>query len=102
MCVLVVLFFNVTATTAIYPNCHTLSLHDARPVSAPPGRRPAGGWIWGSRREGVSPGGSRVFVLLSSRPEPAGRRAGTQGHGQTRETSRFSRDRKSTRLNSSH
>src|SRR3546814_15554899 len=27
-------FFNVTATTEIYTYCHTLSLHDALPISA--------------------------------------------------------------------
>src|SRR3546814_14654100 len=25
--------FNATSTTEIYTNCHTLSLHDARPIS---------------------------------------------------------------------
>src|SRR6266581_6699965 len=54
-------FFNDTATTEIY----TLSLHDALPISPPPG------WSCPS----------------SQRPSPAGSRR---------------RDRKSTRLNSSH
>src|SRR3546814_18493472 len=27
------IFFNDTATTDIYTDCHTLSLHDARPIS---------------------------------------------------------------------
>src|SRR3546814_20927077 len=39
-CVLRVLcFFNYTATTEIYTYCHTLSLHDALPIS--PGTNPA-------------------------------------------------------------
>src|SRR3546814_12354233 len=46
------LFFNDTATTEIYTYGHTLSLHDALPISLPPMRRAdratppsgAGGW----------------------------------------------------------
>src|SRR5947208_16874212 len=68
-------FFNDTATTEIY----TLSLHDALPISpaapAPPDLAPVGG----HRPAGPRPGGGR-------RPP-----AGVGG-----------RDRKSTRLNSSH
>src|SRR5215211_8854173 len=62
-------FFNDTATTEIY----TLSLHDALPISPPPG----------SRRSAPAPGRGRSW-------RPRGR------------PGRRRRDRKSTRLNSSH
>src|SRR3712207_7187508 len=71
-------FFNDTATTEIY----TLSLHDALPIS--PGT--VGRGLSGSKRPGVSFRlrlAWRGFVL--PRPQPA-----------------LTRDRKSTRLNSSH
>src|SRR3712207_8316421 len=80
-------FFNDTATTEIY----TLSLHDALPISQPAGRRLAPGALRGQiamAGEATSPEG-RVRCRTSSRsrwltpPKPA-------------------RDRKSTRLNSSH
>src|SRR3712207_7279091 len=84
-----VFFFNDTATTEIY----TLSLHDALPISLPPGRGPDQSPLisravsHGSRH--VS--GSRVFSVPRSRHLAA---AGTP-HFQHL-------DRKSTRLNSSH
>src|SRR3712207_7062647 len=70
---MIIFFFNDTATTEIY----TLSLHDALPI-CPPGRPPrrASG---GSRRSAWRPGSAW------RRRQPGGRR-----------------DRKSTRLNSSH
>src|SRR3712207_7999743 len=82
-------FFNDTATTEIY----TLSLHDALPISdlpaALPDARPRGGRR--GRRDGqggdVRPAAGRV-----ERRAEQGRR---QGRGRRR-------DRKSTRLNSSH
>src|SRR5256885_10735629 len=71
-------FFNDTATTEIY----TLSLHDALPISDAHGQRS------GRRaRHRPRPAGSAA----DSRRAPAARRAG-----------RPDRDRKSTRLNSSH
>src|SRR2546430_11218030 len=78
-------FFNDTATTEIY----TLSLHDALPICA---RR-----AQGQRR---SRGGT---------PQPDGqrpgrrvRRGGGRGAGSDRQHQVAPRDRKSTRLNSSH
>src|SRR3546814_13462618 len=79
-------FFNDTATTEIYTYRHTLSLHDALPISIPDGTFPGAGCVAGQglhgrpqRQPGVSENGAQ---LQSER-----------GHGG---------DRKSTRLNSSH
>src|SRR5690349_23749264 len=75
--------FKGTATTEIY----TLSLHDALPISADPPRH--------SRRRLRSPGQTGRAKPRSSRrtpPRPVYRPARIQ----------FPRDRKSTRLNSSH
>src|SRR2546429_4942363 len=73
-------FFNDTATTEIY----TLSLHDALPISAPEGLPPAGPLQ--PRRAGTAgPGCQPRGALLD----------GGVVH-------RVVRDRKSTRLNSSH
>src|SRR2546430_13495591 len=69
-------FFNDTATTEIY----TLSLHDALPIS-----RRAGG---------------RRYVR--ARRRRADRRRATSDCPRTRSPGRRQRDRKSTRLNSSH
>src|SRR5205085_11243789 len=89
------LFFTAPPTTDIY----TLSLHDALPICLPPrggDRRPVGAGAWcavvGPRardRAGRGAGGAP----RAAHPRPAGRRRG-QGHA--------GRDRKSTRLNSSH
>src|SRR2546422_3874196 len=69
-------FFNDTATTEIY----TLSLHDALPISTGPRRR--------------APGRARP---------PRWRRGGGPWRSARRRTARgHGRDRKSTRLNSSH
>src|SRR2546427_6601788 len=74
-------FFNDTATTEIY----TLSLHDALPIS---------------RRRAGRPGGP---PRLRPGAPPAGGRSGTPRHGSGRRRGRRAgRDRKSTRLNSSH
>src|SRR3712207_8828771 len=70
-------FFNDTATTEIY----TLSLHDALP-------------IWGSRADGA---GTVHGQVGASDRRGAGNRAGDRGASGAR-----GRDRKSTRLNSSH
>src|SRR3712207_9491338 len=82
-----VFFFNDTATTEIY----TLSLHDALPISR--NRPRCGPWRGGARRRRVSGGPAPVRQrpirhAAPARPEAAG--------------SRSPRDRKSTRLNSSH
>src|SRR2546427_2449534 len=79
-------FFNDTATTEIY----TLSLHDALPISwAPAGPGPQPGRAQGrTGRQGAR------------RLPGAGRVEGGVGHGGP--CTRCQRDRKSTRLNSSH
>src|SRR3712207_8700011 len=79
-------FFNDTATTEIY----TLSLHDALPIFK--GRVPLEAGRHQHRRE-LRKGGLRA--LLQHHPWILGLRYGAQGR-------RCGRDRKSTRLNSSH
>src|SRR3712207_8249092 len=76
-------FFNDTATTEIY----TLSLHDALPICRPAGRQRAPARRSGRRRPGSS----------AARPpgHPDRRRAPSR-------RAAAARDRKSTRLNSSH
>src|SRR3989442_11444709 len=79
-------FFNDTATTEIY----TLSLHDALPISArAPGRSVSCERRWQSRR-------GRTRRVRRGRLRAPGSLA-----GRPRRTRRV-RDRKSTRLNSSH
>src|SRR3712207_8136243 len=88
MYICVYFFFNDTATTEIY----TLSLHDALPIYQ---RRPAAALADGARprggrcRRGGRAGGER----------PGARRSGGL---RVRAVLRPLRDRKSTRLNSSH
>src|SRR5256885_3689179 len=77
-------FFNDTATTEIY----TLSLHDALPIWAP--RAPAT-----SRTSSTSPPSCSTRESRCSPPSAASRRTGGS-------RPRTARDRKSTRLNSSH
>src|SRR3712207_6977592 len=79
---LVFFFFNDTATTEIY----TLSLHDALPICRAGRHRPRG-----RRRGSRAPGGT-----------PRGRRSCGGGRGGRRAPWSCARDRKSTRLNSSH
>src|SRR3712207_9375187 len=74
-------FFNDTATTEIY----TLSLHDALPIS---------------RLQ--FPSGATIFVTEANAPcRQPGRRI-ADAHGDPRLEFAFPKDRKSTRLNSSH
>src|SRR3546814_17369306 len=81
--VVVCVFFNDTATTGIYTYSHTLSLHDALPIYAPPDRLV----------EDVVGGGER------SRP----RRRGPERPPRVPQRGKEgAADRKSTRLNSSH
>src|SRR2546421_3604057 len=81
LCSVFFFFFNDTATTEIY----TLSLHDALPIFAglERGVRPIGLWSMSMTRS------------ICSRPSMR-----SQGAASTRAP--FRRDRKSTRLNSSH
>src|SRR3546814_16380277 len=81
MCV--VFFFNDSATTEIYTYLHTLSLHDALPISA--WRRP-----WNARSRPATAAAQR---RLRAWPWQ------TTGHSPR---DPVSADRKSTRLNSSH
>src|SRR3712207_7336023 len=78
--VLDIFFFNDTATTEIY----TLSLHDALPICLHRG----------------GPDGRHVRRGARRPPTAARRRAGR--HGLVQRGQRRNRDRKSTRLNSSH
>src|SRR2546426_3039933 len=75
-CIRFFFFFNDTATTEIY----TLSLHDALPICTPYGRSPVRTGARRSRSRAAVRGAARF-----GRSHPAARR-----------------DRKSTRLNSSH
>src|SRR2546430_14000710 len=77
-------FFNDTATTEIY----TLSLHDALPIS-PNGRRTAAaaGWSWKMTLRLGDVQRDHLRHALAQHPRAAGA---------------VGRDRKSTRLNSSH
>src|SRR3712207_7787018 len=77
-CSLIFFFFKDPATTEIY----TLSLHDALPICAGRRRRPGG-----------------VLVPAAAGPPAAG---GGQRDGVRRPGAAGGRDRKSTRLNSSH
>src|SRR2546427_1482683 len=74
-------FFNDTATTEIY----TLSLHDALPISRPRASR-------GPRPSGPGCGTARSPTPVNAAPRAAA----------PRRWGRETRDRKSTRLNSSH
>src|SRR5438132_3392721 len=81
---LIFIFFNDTATTEIY----TLSLHDALPISGAAARRPV-----------------RSVGRLSSRARPpvgAAREHDSRARARLAHPRLRRRDRKSTRLNSSH
>src|SRR3546814_17078423 len=90
-------FFKVTATTEIYTNVHTLSRHDALPISRLQidDRKAAVRGVATQHRlvvPGRQPGGLELQIILV-RPEPGD---GVIGRFVADE------DRKSTRLNSSH
>src|SRR3712207_6940406 len=82
---LLLFFFNDTATTEIY----TLSLHDALPIFIPTASD--------RDRSGLSPSGPSLFHNGDRR-----RRERTEAHRSTAKAVGIIRDRKSTRLNSSH
>src|SRR3712207_7009622 len=86
MIFLLFFFFNDTATTEIY----TLSLHDALPIYHRRERAAVGGAHLGDRRQAPRAGG------------PLERRRHQVGLVRDREAAAEDRDRKSTRLNSSH
>src|SRR3712207_9434064 len=88
MCMRIIFFFNDTATTEIY----TLSLHDALPISAAHQRRPGDRWPRALRADHEG--------RLRRGEEGAGRRPDDEGRLRDHRTG--PRDRKSTRLNSSH
>src|SRR3546814_21109090 len=79
----IVLFLNDTATTEIYTYCHTLSLHDALP-------------IWSSRRVWSATLWTLSGSTLRNPCQPRRKPVTSQPR------SSAERDRKSTRLNSSH
>src|SRR3712207_7797630 len=80
-------FFNDTATTEIY----TLSLHDALPISMPTAQNPLT-----PSDGGAVPG---LIVARSGRRERPSRRRPVMRRSPS---TPYARDRKSTRLNSSH
>src|SRR3712207_8823170 len=82
-----IVVFNDTATTEIY----TLSLHDALPISS---TMPLAGAFSASGRSGNTAGFATGAVMSVAAPREAGPRR--------RRTWLLRRDRKSTRLNSSH
>src|SRR3712207_8478827 len=86
----VVFFFNDTATAEFY----TLSLHDALPICrrSPRPRESCSAWSRRRDRRAAAPGQRRLRA----------RRAARRGGGGARRRPRGGRDRKSTRLNSSH
>src|SRR3546814_20201670 len=87
-------FFNDTATTEIYTYGHTLSLHDALPISATSPTGPVGcSTTSGTRWVACS-------TTSPTRSEPTG--AERTGEEIEDEADRIEEDRKSTRLNSSH
>src|SRR3546814_15128372 len=101
---IVYFFFNATATTEIYTYCHTLSLHDALPISGISGKR---GRQRGNRLAHDSPPDTPAD---HTGPEP-GRSPAHQRTSQSAARPEAERsihhtpntaDRKSTRLNSSH
>src|SRR3712207_7781063 len=89
-----IFFFNDTATTEIY----TLSLHDALPIS----QRAARPAVHPALPRHLRPGGAghRPTAGRGDPPAAPGRRPHQPPHG--RSTVGRRRDRKSTRLNSSH
>src|SRR3546814_20351726 len=90
-CLFLFCFFNETATTEIYTNGHTLPLHDALPISER--RHPRASLLRPRDDEGAE---ARDGALR--RPaDPDAQRARDD-----RRASMGERDRKSTRLNSSH
>src|SRR3712207_7414073 len=84
-------FFNDTATTEIY----TLSLHDALPISWIPSRESSL-----ARAQKKSPDGAGLDVMVVV--VRSGCRLGVGGAGIGVKIDRGKKDRKSTRLNSSH
>src|SRR2546427_7567327 len=88
-------FFNDTATTEIY----TLSLHDALPISAPDGV--SGHGRAGAHGRALQPGGGALQPLLD-RARPGGSQGDRALGAHRAHPAHPERDRKSTRLNSSH
>src|SRR3546814_12781774 len=88
-------FFNDTATTEIYTYLHTLSLHDALPIS-PGGEVHIG---WDVMRED---GQVRLRMKWVERGGPPVTPPTRRGFGTRMIERGLAADRKSTRLNSSH
>src|SRR3546814_12672627 len=97
-CILLFFFFNDHATTEKHPYLHTLSLHDALPISPDrrKDRRPTGQAPQRPSRSPLSHEAKvdRLAAAAWAEHEAKGRAVG--------ETIHLRLDRKSTRLNSSH
>src|SRR3546814_16415496 len=87
-------FFNDTATTEIYTYGHSLSLHDALPISRAVARAFFRAALVADRRARLCAGGRLV--------QPLRRLVAAAGLGAGDRRSADGGDRKSTRLNSSH
>src|SRR3546814_7173466 len=105
-----VFFFNDTASPEIYTYGHTLSLHDALPISVARSQAAACGQfaaVAGAGARARRQAARRAAALRTGRSaecEGAGRRDGARGGLSARYLAGAygRRDRKSTRLNSSH
>src|SRR5690606_41296489 len=94
-CLFCLLFLNAASPTEFSP----LSLHDALPIYRPCAERP----VTGHRRAHQPRHRRRHAAARRASAPAAGRRAGPDGEGGWRGERFFGRrDRKSTRLNSSH
>src|SRR3546814_12748299 len=97
-----VFFFNETAPPEIYTYVHTLSRHDALPIS---GRGPPGIGRAAPRRSGAHRSPGRASSSLSPSRRVADRAPAVGDDGLAGDEGRRvggEEDRKSTRLNSSH
>src|SRR3546814_16035469 len=97
------LFFKYTATTAIYTYVHTLSLHDALPISKgalSDGNGQARGGLLVALRSSLAGGLPGVRQWFAVYPYSCLEQLASKAIGMLSPTQW--RDRKSTRLNSSH
>src|SRR3546814_19350130 len=90
-------FFNDTATTEIYTYCHTLSLHDALPIYVVDASEAASIITSFKLQTGIPLTRAEAAATPTPRAPAASARRAAQI-----ESAAAPRDRKSTRLNSSH